>query len=77
MRDLLVRTLRPTDRSLFVLRYVHGFDGAELAQIAGLKPAALRKRLQRASERLARACELMEQTTVEEETPHVHADASI
>jgi len=77
MRDLLVRTLRPADRSLFVLRYVHGFDGPELAQLAGLKPAALRKRLQRASERLARACQLMEQTTAEEETPHVHADASI
>jgi RNA polymerase sigma-70 factor (ECF subfamily) len=77
MRDLLVRTLRPADRSLFVLRYVHGFDGPELAQLAGLKPEAVRKRLQRASERLARACELLEESTVEEETAHVHADASI
>lgn len=77
MRDLLVRTLRPADRSLFVLRYVHGFYGPELAQLAGLTPAALRKRLQRSSERLAQACELMEQTTVEEAASHVHADASI
>jgi RNA polymerase sigma-70 factor (ECF subfamily) len=57
VRDLLVRTLSPEDRSLFVLRYVHGFEAAELAQLTGLKPEAVRKRLQRASERLASAYE--------------------
>lgn len=57
MRDLLVRTLSPEDGSLFVLRHVHGFDGPELAQLTGLKPDAIRKRLQRAAERLADAYE--------------------
>jgi RNA polymerase sigma factor (sigma-70 family) len=76
MRDLLVRTLRPADRSLFVLRYVHGFDGPELAQLTGMKPDAVRKRLQRASERLADAYEQIEHAP-EEEPAHVHVDASI
>jgi RNA polymerase sigma-70 factor, ECF subfamily len=57
MRDLLVCTLTPSDRSLFVLRYVHGFDGGELAALTGLRPEAVRKRLQRASARLAIAYE--------------------
>ena len=55
MRDLLVRTLGPEERSLFVLRHVHGFDGPELARLTGLKPDAMRKRLQRAAERMAGA----------------------
>lgn len=64
MRDLLVRTLSPEDRSLFVLRYVHGFDGGELAQLTGLNPEAVRKRLQRASERLRGAYERARQEDV-------------
>jgi RNA polymerase sigma factor (sigma-70 family) len=58
MRDLLVRTLRPQDRSLFVLRHVHGFDASTLARLTGLTPEAVRKRLQRAGERMlaAHAC---------------------
>jgi len=52
MRDLLERELSPSDRSLFVLRYVHGFSAEELAAVSGLRPATVRKRLERASTRL-------------------------
>jgi RNA polymerase sigma-70 factor, ECF subfamily len=76
MRDLLVRTLRPVDRSLFVLRYVHGFDGPELAALTGMKPDAVRKRLQRAGERLVEAGELVK-PTLKEGPRHVRFDASV
>jgi RNA polymerase sigma-70 factor (ECF subfamily) len=49
MRDLLSRLLKPEDRSLFVLRYVHGFSAEALAQMTGLRPATLRKRLERSA----------------------------
>jgi len=76
MRDLLVRTLPPAERSLFVLRYVHGFDGPELAELTGISPDALRKRLQRASKRLAAAHDQVEQTP-HQETSNVQLDAPI
>ena len=76
MRDLLVRTLRPADRSLFVLRYVHHFDSPELAALTGIGQDALRKRLQRASQRLADAYEQIEHTP-DQEIPNVQADAPI
>ena len=45
---LLHRVLGPEDRALVVLRYVHGFEAPELAQMTGRSPAAIRKRLERA-----------------------------
>ena len=45
---LLHRVLGPEDRALVVLRYVHGFDAPELAEMTGRSPAAIRKRLERA-----------------------------
>jgi RNA polymerase sigma-70 factor (ECF subfamily) len=76
MRDLLVRTLGPVDRSLFVLRYVHGFDGPELAELTGMKVAAIRKRLQRAGQRLADASEQLK-PIVKEEAVSAHADRTV
>ena len=45
---LIHRFLDPEDRALVVLRYVHGFDAPELAEMTGRSPAAIRKRLERA-----------------------------
>jgi RNA polymerase sigma-70 factor (ECF subfamily) len=52
MRDLLERELSPADRSLYVLRYVHGFSSQALAEMTGVRPATVRKRLERSSSRL-------------------------
>jgi RNA polymerase sigma-70 factor (ECF subfamily) len=77
MRDLLVRTLGPEDRSLFVLRYVHGFDAPQLAELTGMSAEAVRKRLERAGRRLALAHERFETatTTTTEEPDDAHATA--
>ena len=55
--DVLDRTLTPDDRSLVVLRYVHGFDAPALAELTGRTPAAVRKRLERACEALRKEIE--------------------
>lgn len=55
VRDLLERYLKPEDRVLLVLRYVHGYDAGELGAITGLSPEAVRQRLSRARARLIRA----------------------
>lgn len=55
LRDFLERRLSPDDRSLLLLRYVHGFDAIELAQMSGLSPAAVRQRLSRIRKRLIAA----------------------
>jgi RNA polymerase sigma-70 factor, ECF subfamily len=55
--DVLERTLTPDDRSLVVLRYVHGFDAPALAELTGRTPAAVRKRLERACESLKKEIE--------------------
>jgi len=52
VRDLLARRLIPEDRALVLLRYLHGFDSRELAEMTGLTPAAVRQRLSRARARL-------------------------
>jgi RNA polymerase sigma factor (sigma-70 family) len=51
-RDLLIAVLAPKDRSLFVLRYVHGFSAQSLAEMSGMRPAAVRKRLERSARAL-------------------------
>jgi len=52
VRDLLERSLEVDDRVILVLRYVHGFDGPELAQIFDVSAEAARQRLSRARRRL-------------------------
>ncbi len=55
--DVLDRALTPDDRSLVLLRYVHGFDAPALAELTGRSPAAVRKRLERACEALRKEIE--------------------
>lgn len=55
VRDLLVRHLKPEDRMLLVLRYVHGFSAVELAELTGRSSDAVRQRLSRARADLLRA----------------------
>jgi len=55
VRDLLERHLSPDDRTLVVLRYLHGFSAEELAEIVGRSPAAVRQRLSRARSKLVEA----------------------
>lgn len=55
VRDLLRRHLKPEDRALVVLRYLHDYDTRELSAITGLSPEAVRQRLSRARARLVAA----------------------
>lgn len=55
VRDLLERHLSPDDRTLIVLRYLHGFSAGELAEMVGSSPAAVRQRLSRARAKLVEA----------------------
>jgi len=55
VRELLERTLRPDERALLVLRYLHGFDAPELAEMTGRTPDALRQQLSRARRKLLAA----------------------
>ena len=57
LRDLLERTLDPEERALLLLRYLHGFDAAELATIVGSTPGAVRQRLSRSRQKLLAASE--------------------
>lgn len=52
--DLLERELSPELRALVLLRYVHGFRAAELAEMTGLSPEAVRQRLARGRARLTK-----------------------
>ena len=76
-RDLLVRTLPPLTEACSCCVTYTASRAQSSPGLVGLKPEAVRKRLQRAGERLARAYDLLKDTTVEEETAHVRADASI
>jgi RNA polymerase sigma-70 factor, ECF subfamily len=58
--DLLERELLPELRALVLLRYVHGFQAAELAEMTGLSPDAVRQRLARGRARLLAAAESKE-----------------
>jgi RNA polymerase sigma-70 factor (ECF subfamily) len=53
--DLLHRNLSAELRALVLLRYLHGFEAPELAQMTGLSPEAVRQRLGRARAQLLRA----------------------
>ena len=49
-----MRRLDPDDRTLLALRYVAGFDSAELGQAMGMSPSGVRSRLERLIARLRR-----------------------
>jgi RNA polymerase sigma-70 factor, ECF subfamily len=53
--DLLERNLSHADRALFLLRYAHGFNAAELARMSDESHQVIRKRLSRARAKLADA----------------------
>jgi len=53
--DLLDRELSPELRAFVLLRYVHGFQAVELAELTGLSPEAVRQRLVRGRARLLAA----------------------
>ena len=55
LRDLLERHVAPEDRSLLILRYLHGFDALELGEMTGRSPEAVRQRLARARAKLIAA----------------------
>jgi RNA polymerase sigma-70 factor (ECF subfamily) len=52
LRDQLMRILKPDERSVLILRYVHGFSSQELAEIVGRSPEAIRKELSRSRRKL-------------------------
>jgi RNA polymerase sigma-70 factor (ECF subfamily) len=52
VRDFLIKSLRPEDRILLILRYVHGFDSNELSVIVGKSSEAVRQQLSRARRQL-------------------------
>ena len=68
VRDLLERHLSAEDRTLVLLRYLHGFDAIELAEMSGRSPAAVRQRLSRARRSLLEASGLDEEQYEREET---------
>jgi RNA polymerase sigma-70 factor (ECF subfamily) len=55
LRDLLERHVAPEDRSLLILRYLHGFDACELGEMTGRSAEAVRQRLARARAKLIAA----------------------
>jgi RNA polymerase sigma factor (sigma-70 family) len=55
VRELLERSVRPDERALLVLRYLHGFDAPELAEMTGRTPDAVRQQLSRARRKLLAA----------------------
>jgi RNA polymerase sigma-70 factor (ECF subfamily) len=55
MRDLLIRTLAPLDRSIVLLCLVHGYTSDEAADIVGLRPDGVRQRLSRSRVKLEHA----------------------
>jgi RNA polymerase sigma-70 factor, ECF subfamily len=52
VRDHLSEHLKPEERALLILRYVHGFKSPELAEIVGRSPEAVRKELSRTRHKL-------------------------
>lgn len=57
IHDLLLRELTPELRALVLLRYLHGFEAVELAEMTGLSADAIRQRLARATRRLLAAAQ--------------------
>jgi RNA polymerase sigma-70 factor, ECF subfamily len=57
VREHLVQHLKPDERALLILRYVHGFRATELAQMSGRSPEAIRQELSRIRRRLIESFE--------------------
>jgi RNA polymerase sigma-70 factor (ECF subfamily) len=57
LRDLLERHVSAEDRSLLILRYLHGFDARELGEMTGRTAEAVRQRLARARAKLVTAAD--------------------
>jgi RNA polymerase sigma factor (sigma-70 family) len=55
VRELLDRCVSPEERSLLVLRYLHGFEATELAEMTGRTPEAIRQQVSRARRKLLTA----------------------
>jgi RNA polymerase sigma-70 factor (ECF subfamily) len=53
--DLLERHLDLDERALLLLRYLHGFEAAELEEIVEISPEAVRQRLSRSRRKLIAA----------------------
>ena len=50
--ELVLRGLRPEDRTLLAMRYAAGLDSSEIARLLGLSASGVRSRLSRLLERL-------------------------
>lgn len=74
MRDLVACMLGPQDRSLFLLRYLHEFSAPELADMTGLRPATVRKRLERSASALRTV--IGDSTHLQKGEPHGHASTA-
>ena len=66
LRDLLERHLSPDDRALLILRYLHGFDAAELGEMTGRSAEAVRQRLGRVRAKLIAAADAARHDSTEE-----------
>lgn len=58
--ELIIQTILrlPSDDSIVLrLKYVHGYQGREIAQLLGISEEAVRKRISRAKKRLAKRLE--------------------
>lgn len=58
----LLKVLTPEERLLFTLRYLEGYNSAELGKLFGLPPGTIRSRLSSARSRLRKALSLKEST---------------
>jgi RNA polymerase sigma factor (sigma-70 family) len=63
VRDHLARHLKPDERALLILRYVHGFQSNELGEIVERSPEAVRQALSRARRKLTKSLDAEAQTT--------------
>ena len=58
----LLKVLTPEERLLFTLRYLEGYNSAELGKLFGLPPGTIRSRLSSARSRLRKSLSLKEST---------------
>lgn len=63
VRDHLAEHLKPEERALLILRYVHGFRSPELAEIVGRSPEAIRKELSRSRRKLIESFDDLQPST--------------
>lgn len=56
--ELVLQSLDPEDRMLFQLRYIEGYNAAELSQMLGIPTGTIRSRLSRCRKYLQKAMEI-------------------